>query len=82
MPLRMGDLPSALPRRDSPARLFAGLASFQVFAMFRRGLFYSYLSIYLHYYLGLTVTETSLFSTVPMVLVGTARILTHPTAGN
>lgn len=68
MPLRMADMPSALPRRDSPARLFVGLASFQVFAMFRRGLFYSYLSIYLHYYLGLTVTETSLFSTVPMVL--------------
>jgi MFS family permease len=56
------------PRAEPSRRLFVGLASFQVFAMFRRGLFYSYLSIYLHYYLGLTVTETSLFSTVPMVL--------------
>lgn len=64
----MVDSPPALPRSHIAARLFVGLASFQMFAMFRRGLFYSFLSIYLHYYLGLTVTETSLFSTVPMVL--------------
>ena len=64
----MADLSPPLSGTHSAARLFVGLASFQVFAMFRRGLFYSYLSIYLHYYLGLTVTETSLFSTVPMVL--------------
>jgi MFS family permease len=36
--------------------------------MFRRGLFYSYLSIYLRFFLGLTVTETTLFATIPMVL--------------
>lgn len=35
--------------------------------MFRRGLFYSFLSIYLRVYLGLTVTETTLFATLPMV---------------
>ena len=36
--------------------------------MFRRGLFYSYLSIYLRYFLGLSVTETTLFATLPMVI--------------
>ena len=35
--------------------------------MFRRGLFYTYLSIYLRYFLGLTVTETTLFATFPMI---------------
>ncbi len=35
-------------------------------AMFRRGLFYSYLTIYLRHYLGLSVTETTLFATLPM----------------
>ncbi len=64
----MPDSPPAAPRVTSPARLFIGLSTFQVFAMFRRGLFYSYLSIYLHYYLGLSVTQTSLFATVPMLL--------------
>ena len=44
------------------------LSSFQALAMFRRGLFYSYLSIYLRYFLGLTVTETTLFATFPMIL--------------
>jgi MFS family permease len=37
-------------------------------AMFRRGLFYAYLSIYLRHYLGLSVTETTLFATLPMLL--------------
>ncbi|MGB7054137.1 MAG: MFS transporter [bacterium] len=36
--------------------------------MFRRGLFYSYLSLYLRFFLGLSVTETTLFATIPMVL--------------
>lgn len=35
--------------------------------MFRRGLFYAYLSIYLRHFLGLSVTETTLFATLPMV---------------
>lgn len=34
--------------------------------MFRRGLFYTYLSIYLKE-LGLTITETTLFATLPMI---------------
>ena len=36
--------------------------------MFRRGLFYAYLSIYLRHQLGLSVTETTLFATLPMVV--------------
>ncbi len=36
--------------------------------MFRRGLFYCYLSIYLRNFLGLSVTETTLFATIPMIL--------------
>ncbi len=36
--------------------------------MFRRGLFYSYLSIYLRFFLGLSVTETTFFATFPMIL--------------
>jgi MFS family permease len=49
-------------------RTFIGLSSFEMLAMFRRGLFYAYLSIYLRHYLGLSVTETTLFATLPMVL--------------
>lgn len=36
--------------------------------MFRRGLFYTYLSIYLRHFLGLSVTETTLFATLPMIM--------------
>ena len=49
-------------------RKFFGLSSFQILAMFRRGLFYSYLSIYLRAFLGLSVTETTLFATLPMIM--------------
>jgi hypothetical protein len=37
-------------------------------AMFRRGPFYNYLSIYLRHFLGLSVAETTLFATLPMAL--------------
>lgn len=47
---------------------FIGLSSFEMLAMFRRGLFYAYLSIYLRQYLGLSVTETTLFATLPMIV--------------
>lgn len=47
--------------------VFWGVGSFQALAMFRRGLFYTYLSIYLRYYLDLSVTETTLFATLPML---------------
>jgi MFS family permease len=46
---------------------FLGISSFQIIAMFRRGLFYCYLSIYLRHYLGLSVTETTLLATLPML---------------
>ena len=48
--------------------VFFGISSFQMLAMFRRGLFYTYLSIYLRHFLGLSVTETTLFATLPMVM--------------
>ncbi|WP_457920132.1 MFS transporter [Candidatus Lokiarchaeum ossiferum] len=47
--------------------VFLGLSSFQFLAMFRRGIFYTYLSIYLRNYLGLSVTATTLFVTIPML---------------
>ena len=52
----------------APLRYFLGLASFEMLAMFRRGLFYAFLSIYLRHHLGLSVTETTLFATFPMVV--------------
>jgi len=47
---------------------FAGISSFQILAMFRRGLFYSFLSVYIREFLRLSVTETTLFATIPMVV--------------
>jgi MFS family permease len=52
------------PRLDP----IVGISSFQVLAMFRRGLFYSFLSVYLRFYLGLSVTETTFFATFPMIV--------------
>jgi len=49
-------------------RIFIGLSSFQALAMFRRGIFYTFLAVYLRANLGLSVTETTLFETIPMVL--------------
>jgi MFS family permease len=53
---------------DTGLKFFIGLSSFEMLAMFRRGLFYAYLSIYLRHFLGLSVTETTLFATLPMAL--------------
>lgn len=55
-------------QKKIPMRVFAGVSSFEMIVMFRRGLFYSYLSVYLRHYLGLSVTETTLFATLPMVM--------------
>lgn len=49
-------------------KIFLGISSFQILAMFRRGLFYSYLTIYLRHFLGLSVTATTLFATIPMIV--------------
>ena len=48
-------------------RTFLGISSFEVLAMFRRGLFYAYLSVYLRHFLHMSVTETTLFATLPML---------------
>ena len=53
---------------EPSGRTFLNISSFQALAMFRRGLFYSYLSIYLRSFLGLSVTETTFFATFPMIL--------------
>ncbi|MFW9968645.1 MAG: MFS transporter [Candidatus Odinarchaeota archaeon] len=37
-------------------------------AMFRRGLFYTYLSLYMRYFLNLSVFETTLYATLPMIM--------------
>lgn len=58
---------NAIARAPLPPGIFWGLSSFQMLAMFRRGLFYAYLSVYLRYHLGLSVTETTLFATLPML---------------
>jgi len=47
---------------------FLGLSSFQILAMFRRGMFYTYLSIYMRDFLKLSVTETTLYATLPMIM--------------
>ena len=52
----------------SPRSTFLGLSSFQLLAMFRRGMFYTYLSIYMRDFLLLTVTETTLYATLPMLM--------------
>lgn len=49
-------------------KVFLGISSFQVLAVFRRGLFFSYLTIYLRHFLGLSVTSTTLFATLPMIV--------------
>ncbi len=54
--------------KSVPSKTLIGISSFQILAMFRRGLFYSYLSIYLRFFLGLSVTETTFFATFPMIL--------------
>ncbi len=46
---------------------FAGLSVFQAMAMFRRGIFYFFLSIYLYEFLGVSTTEMTLFATLPMI---------------
>ncbi|UYP44141.1 hypothetical protein NEF87_000426 [Candidatus Lokiarchaeum ossiferum] len=55
-------------------RIFLGLSSFQILAMFRRGLFYTYLSIYMRSYLQLSVTITTLFATIPMLCSGFLQV--------
>lgn len=46
---------------------FFGLSAFQFLAYFRRGLFYSFLPIYLHFFLGLSITESTFYVTFAMI---------------
>jgi MFS family permease len=58
----------SVQKPEKSRRTFLNISSFQILAMFRRGMFYSYLSIYLRFYLGLSVTETTFFAFFPMVI--------------
>jgi len=48
-------------------RVFWGLASFEALAVFRDALFHSYMAIYLRGRLGMSMTETTLCATLPML---------------
>ena len=48
-------------------RIVTGLSSFQFMAMVRRGLFYTFLSLYLRVILGLSVTEATLLACLSMI---------------
>ena len=63
------------PARFAAHSTFLGISSFQILVMFRRGLFYTFLSIYLREYLGLSITETTLFATIPMAISASAQAL-------
>ncbi len=65
---KLAELVDASQALVTGKRTFLNISSFQVLAMFRRGLFYSFLSIYLRFFLGLSVTETTFFATFPMIL--------------
>lgn len=55
--------------QKKPIKVFAGISSFQFLAMFRRGLFYTYLSLYLIDFLQLTsITAATLYATLPMIV--------------
>lgn len=53
---------------ESSAKTLIGLSSFEMLAMFRRGLFYTFLSIYLRQFLNMSVWETTLYATFPMIM--------------
>ena len=53
---------------ESPAKTLLGLSSFEMLAMFRRGLFYTFISIYLREFLNMSVWETTLVATFPMIM--------------
>ena len=52
----------------SPMKNFLCILSFQMLAMFRRELFYNFPAIYLCHFMGLSVTVTTLFATLPMIV--------------
>jgi len=52
---------------DLDTKTFVGLSTFQFMAMARRGLFYTFLTIYLGDVLGLSVTATTLLASLTMI---------------
>lgn len=52
---------------DLNKKVVLGLSSFQFMAMSRRGLFYTFLALYLNVKLGLSVTETTLLASLTMI---------------
>lgn len=56
-------------------KITLGLSSFQFMAMARRGLFYTFLSIYLRVVLGLSVTETTLLACLTMIANSASQTL-------
>lgn len=54
---------------------FVGLSSFQFMAMARRGLFYTFLTIYLGDVLGLSVTGTTLLASLSMIANSVSQTL-------
>jgi len=60
-------MPSINPK-ISLRSTFLGLSSFQLLAMFRRGMFYTYLSQYMIGPLGFSITAATLYATLPMFI--------------
>lgn len=58
---------------DLKKKVVLGLSSFQFMAMVRRGLFYTFLSLYLRVTLGLSVTETTLLASLTMIANSTSQ---------
>ena len=56
-------------------KIMLGLSSFQFMAMARRGLFYTFLALYLRVKLGLSVTETTLLASLTMIANSTSQTL-------
>jgi MFS family permease len=54
-------------------KITLGLSSFQFMAMARRGLFYTFLSVYLRVNLGLSVTATTLLASLTMIANSTSQ---------
>jgi len=56
-------------------KITLGLSSFQFMAMARRGLFYTFLSLYLRAGLGLSVTATTLLASLSMIINSVSQTL-------
>ncbi len=62
-----------IPRKQAIITFFR-ISSFQFLANLRRGIFYIYISLYLRFFLGLSVTASTLYAFVPMICNTTFQI--------